>query len=120
MKIVHKLFLNKIIIYVLIGLIGVILTAAYSLSTHFTKEITVEKTYTGVKGSGGKYSSIESQYMVIDTKGHIYEVTNSLWYMQWDASEEWAKLEKGKTYNVSGFGKRLGIMGMYPHIVRVH
>ena len=108
-------------IAIAIVIIAFIVHLVYVFSTKFTKTITVKKTYTGVEdeSSGSGYYDMYTTYMVVDTNNEVYQVTNSLWFWEWDAPEEWGKLNKGRTYTVNGYGKRIGFFGMYPQIVKI-
>tara|TARA_Y200000002_G_C22653389_1_gene652389 strand:- start:875 stop:1279 length:405 start_codon:yes stop_codon:yes gene_type:complete len=112
---------NYTTIVIAIVIISFVVHLVYVLSTKFTKTITVKKTYTGVEdeSSGNGYYDMYTTYMVVDTNNEVYQVSNSLWFWEWDAPEEWGKLSKGQTYTVNGYGKRVGFFGMYPQIVKV-
>ena len=58
--------------------------------------------------------------MIVDLHGNIYKVENSVWWGQFNRAEEWAKVDKGKTYRIRGAGIRWGFMGWYPNIYRIN
>lgn len=113
--------LSNILSIIAIAIISFVVHLVYVFSTKFTKTITVKKTYTGVEdeSSGNGYYDMFTTYMVVDTNNNVYQVSNSVWFWEWDAPEEWGKLSKGRTYTVNGYGKRMGLLGMYPQIITI-
>lgn len=95
--------------------------AIYVVATRFTRTITVRRLYTGVEmesagySSGGSYA--ETTYMVADTQGRVYQVSNSLWLWAWDKEQLWSSMQEGRTYVVRGYGTYHSALGVYAHIV---
>jgi hypothetical protein len=110
---------NLKVILTLVGILFVtLLHAAYALGTQFTKTITVDRTFTGVEGeTNANTSTIQTSYNVIDIKGDLFEVVNSLWLWSWDKTRTWSLLKPGEQYQIHGFGKYVGMLNWYPSIV---
>jgi hypothetical protein len=112
---------NPFVLFAVVGFIVMtVVHASYTLSTQFTKTIAVDRTFTGVEGTAVSDSTlIQTTYNVVDRKGEVFEVVNSLWLWSWDKPMMWALFKPGKTYRVHGFGKYVGILSWYPSIVHV-
>ena len=41
-------------------------------------------------------------------------------FRRFNGAEDYNKLEKGKSYNISGYGYRLGMLDMYPKIYKIN
>ena len=92
--------------------------AVYVVATRFTRTITVRRLYTGVEMEGsGRSTYAETTYMVADTQGRVYQVSNSLWLWAWDKEQLWSSMQEGGTYVVRGYGTYHSAMGIYAHIV---
>ena len=92
--------------------------AVYVVATRFTRTITVRRLYTGVETestSSGYYSG--TTYMLTDTQGRVYQVSNSFWLWSWDKERVWSSMEEGRTYVVHGYGAYHSALGMYAHVV---
>src|SRR6185312_6820297 len=94
--------------------------AAYAYGTKKTVTLTINKKCQFVGGyvAGGE-GTTQSMQMVVDSKNNLYNVPNSLWYWQWYSPELWTGLKDGKTVNVTIYGIRHGILGLFPNIVEV-
>ena len=101
----------KIIIVILI--IFVVLNVVLYFGTHFTKNITIKDKYI-------RYRRSASNYHVVDVEGNIYQIRNVWFKADFNRAEDYQTLEKGKTFNVSGYGIRIPLLGMYPSIYKVN
>jgi BRCT domain type II-containing protein len=82
----------------------------YYFSTRFTKvQITVKNDF--IKANG-KYSA----NMIGATDGEVYKISSNMLIGFFVSSEVLATLEEGKTFLISGYGKRVSMLGMYPMI----
>lgn len=59
-----------------------------------------------------------SKYLVFTDQG-VFEVTDSLLWMSFDASDRYAELKPGHTYRIYEKGWRSGILSMYPNILEI-
>jgi hypothetical protein len=77
--------------------------------------ITVEEKWVKAQDGGSM------KYLFSDTKGNVYSVEDSWCKWTFDASDRFAKLEKGKTYRIETFGRRmrLPIRSNYPNAIRI-
>ena len=89
-----------------------ILNIAIYFLTHFNKKITVKNKYIRYRRKG-------SAYHIVDTNGDIYQVGNVWFKGDFNRAEDYNEIELGKTYNVKGYGFRLGILDMYKTIYRI-
>lgn len=60
-----------------------------------------------------------SENLISDENGTIYKISNNLLVWYFTAAETINRLEAGKVYVVSGYGKRIPILGLYPQITKV-
>ena len=101
--------------WMIVGAIIVFILAVYYVyyfSTQFTNEqITVTNEF--IKANG-KYSS----NMIGTTDGKVYKISSNMLIGFFDSSEVLATLEEGKTFLISGYGKRVAMLGMYPMITK--
>lgn len=58
-------------------------------------------------------------FLISDMDNNIYKIDTSIWYWQWDLIGIWAKLKKGETYKIKGYGIRSGFWDTYPNIVSI-
>jgi hypothetical protein len=90
--------------------IAFILIVTYA--NHFSRTITVkEKSNYGM----GKYL----KNIVIDTSGKVYTVHAMYLVGVFDAIGNFASLEEGKTYRVSGYGISIPVLQMFPNITQI-
>jgi hypothetical protein len=99
---------------VLIGLIvlSIVINIGLYFGTHFTKDITIKDKYIRYRKS--------SNYNVVDSEGNIYKVDNVWFKGDFDRAEDYQRLEKGKKYNVTGYGIRIPMIDMYPKIYKIN
>jgi hypothetical protein len=92
----------------------------YVYATAFTRQITINKKFSRSESVGKDDSPVVVTYfMVSDTKGRVYEVTNNFWRIAFKSTELWNKIEEGQNYKVKGYGWRFGFLHWYPNIVGV-
>lgn len=96
----------------IIGVVGIFVggSASYTYSTKFDRVITVKDKYIT------NYDN-RANLMIVDNENNIFRVSRSLWLLKFDNAETWNKLEKDKSYNITGYGIRIPFLRMYPHIV---
>jgi len=98
-----------------IGLVFCLLSMNTSAFIYLEKYTTIT-----IKDKWQKSSSGEGQlYLVSDMNNTVYSVQDSLTRFQFDASDRYAKLEKGRTYKVLLYGWRIRFLSMYQNIVEI-
>lgn len=113
LKSIQKLLDDKftlLIVIVFIILLPILIRFIYVYSTPFSRTITIKQ-----KNDYSRGRTISNT--VADETGQVYEVANSFPVLHFTASENWSKLEVGKTYKVTGNGIRIPILSQYPNIV---
>ena len=99
-----------------IFIVILILQIIYIFSTTFEKTIIINQKYTGTSGNRKRVST---KYMITDTDNNVYIVSNSIFYLKWDSAERWSTMKEGNSYKISGFGKRISFLQMYPTIMNI-
>ena len=90
-------------------MIYIILLGILTYSNYFSRTITVkDKTN---YGWGRNVSNI-----IMDTSGNVYTVQNMYAVGNFNAANDFALLEVGKTYTVSGYGISVPFLQMFPNI----
>lgn len=74
--------------------------------------ITVQEKW--IKSKPGDETQI---YMVADTNGNVYQLTDDWFNWRFDSSDRYAKLMPGHNYTVSVFGWRNHYQSWYPNMV---
>ena len=92
------------------------ISAGYAYKTKFTKQITIDEKFEQVNGNKDRTRQL---FHVSDTEKNIYKVVPSVWYWKWHHTETWNNMKKGETYNVIGYGYRIGILNIYPNIISI-
>lgn len=81
----------------------------YGVRNRQYKVITIRNKYTRYRRRG-------SNYNIVDTDGHIYQVDN-LWFKgDFNRSNDYVALTIGNTYKVKGYGYRIGLLNAYQKI----
>ena len=89
--------------------IYIIVLGILTYSNYFSRTITVkDKTN---YGWGRNVSNI-----IMDTSGNVYTVQNMYAVGNFNAANDFALLEVGKTYHVSGYGISIPFLQMFPNI----
>jgi hypothetical protein len=96
----------------IIGLTEMVCHPIYALLTVQNKMITVDKKYHFTRNGF-------TQFMVIDKNGNHYNVGNSMWYWKWDSIEDWHKLNPEQKIDITYYGWRKPLFGMFPRIVMI-
>ena len=87
----------------------------YYFFTRFTdRKITINKD--DMLKSNGQSAS---KNLVSDSNGVIYSVSSSPLILHFTSSEVLNTLEAGNTFIISGYGKRVPFLGLYPQIVSI-
>lgn len=78
-----------------------------------TIEITVKDKY--IKRSGSEYD----KYLVVDTDGNTYEITDLTWLGKWNSTDLYNQLEINNKYKIETSGIRNGFLSLYPNINKI-
>lgn len=101
-----------IIEYSIIALVSIIIlfTIYINFFTKFTKIIIIKNIVNNYK------SGKNGVNLINDTNGNVYVIQNAFLQGFFTGPELYSSLQEGKKYEVNGFGYRIPIIGMYPHI----
>lgn len=92
--------------------------AWYSLPFHFGFCIFTQKqSEFQIKNKYKYVSNGFTRFMIISNNDIHYEVCNNLWFWKWNSIEDWCKIQQGDTINVTYFGYRIPLLGLFPSIV---
>lgn len=83
----------------------------YYFSTRFTSVITVKKD--DIVKTNGRYA----RNMIGAESGAVYKVSTNILIGAFSATELLNRIEEGRTYRITGYGRRVPVLGMYPTIV---
>jgi len=109
-KITKLLFDYPVLIYLIVLIIFAFGLVIYVYLFPFERTITIK--------DKSEYASGKVIYnTVFDTKGKVYQVANAWPLLHFSSAEVFMKLEKGKTYKVRGYGKRVSFIGLFPNII---
>ncbi len=100
--------IHKIIIAVM-----VILAIFYGIALHGSidyKEITTKEKWV-------KYQNDDAKYLVSDVNDNVYSLEDSWWFLTFDASDRYSRIELNTTYKIKTIGWRIRILSQYPNIV---
>jgi hypothetical protein len=97
---------------IILVLFVLLVDVMYYQFTKFTKTITIKSKYNAMKS--GRYGG--TKYMIEDTDLNLYKVINVVWKLDFNQTEDWNRMEVGKTYKVNGYGTRMAAAGKYPNI----
>ena len=102
-------------IYIIGGILILALLVSYPLALYGTEqqhEITIEEKWTKQHGN-------DMKYLVSDTDGNVYTIEDCIWLWKWDASNRYASIDEGKTYDVTLIGWRIQVLSWYQNIVEI-
>lgn len=98
---------------ILVVVIVALLISGIIASINTEVEITVEDKWI-------KATKDSSDYMVSDTSGNVYVVSDSLILLSFDASDRYAAIDIDRTYGITTIGWRVPFLSMYPNIVEIN
>ena len=98
---------------ILVVAIVVLLVSGIKTGNRTEVEITIEDKWI-------KATKDSSDYMLSDTSGNVYVVSDSLILLSFDASDRYAAIDVGRTYGVTTIGWRVPFLSMYPNIVEIN
>jgi pyruvate dehydrogenase complex dehydrogenase (E1) component len=104
---------NELKFYGIILVIFLGIFYVYYMSTKFSNHvITIKKDDMTKASMNGRIS----RNLIGDTTGNIYSVSSNPLLLFFKSAEILNMLEEGKTFTVSGYGKRIPMLGVYPQI----
>jgi hypothetical protein len=79
----------------------------------FNKKITIKDKYI-------RYRTKSSNYNIVDKENNIYLIDN-LWFIgDFNRGKDYNKLQKGKTYDVHGYGFKVPFLDIFPKIYKIN
>ena len=87
----------------------IVLMFVITYSNYFSRTITIKE-----KSNYGMGRSMNN--IIMDTEGNVYTVSNMYLVGNFDAVTDFATLEIGKRYTVSGYGISIPFFQMFPNI----
>ena len=100
---IHKIFVAAV----------VILAILYGIALHYSvdyKEITTKEKWI-------KYQNGGANYLVSDINDNVYSLADSWWFLIFDASDRYSRIEMNTTYKIKTIGWRIRILSQYPNII---
>lgn len=104
------------IITAVIGIIIIVVIAVVSINFGYGNEQNIEIT---VKDKYIKRYSKSDTYMVVDTNGNTYKITDMLFLGKFDSTDLYNQLEIGNTYKIKTTGYRNNFLSEYPNINKI-
>ena len=109
------------VVVFIVALAAIIFIIGYCISLDYG-DARIYKNYT-VTDKAVKNDGESSRYLVYtkDSKGNVmvFSVEDRLWCGRFDASDDYARIEVGKTYNFETVGKRSHFWSSYPDIIEL-
>ena len=108
-----KLWADDIIRWTtIIIVVSLVLNVGVYYYTQFEKSVNIKDKYVRYRRGG-------SAYHVVADDGNIYQIGNVWFKGDFNRAEDYNRLEKGKTYNVKGYGYRWGMFDSYQKIYEI-
>ncbi|QOI90244.1 hypothetical protein QKU58_gp087 [Pyramimonas orientalis virus] len=96
--------------YIYFAILYIILFYFYFFFTKFNRQITVKDDF--IVGTNKQLLNIIS-----DTNNNLYIINNRTLLFRFDAAEILSKLEKKRTYSITGYGMRVPFLDLYENIL---
>ena len=61
-----------------------------------------------------------TEFIIIDDNNNHYNVNNSIWYNKWNSIEDWNKIETNKNIQITYYGWRIPVLGLFPNVIRYY
>ena len=85
-------------------------TLILTLFTKFTKTITIKDKYIRNSSRG------RGNYFIVDSDNNSYVLSDNLFLLEFNKTDDYNRIEKNKTYKIYGYGFRIQFLSMYPKI----
>ena len=102
---IYTLILTFIIIMIIINLAAIFLTK-------FTKTVTINEKYV-------RPSIRYMKYQFSDEQGNTYQLTDSMYLLEFDSADDYAKLSIGSTYKIHGYWFRFPLLSWFPQVYKL-
>lgn len=102
---IYTLILTFIIIMVIINLAAIFLTK-------FTKTVTIKEKYV-------RPSRRYMKYQFSDEEGNTYQLTDSMYLLEFDSADDYSKISEGSTYKIYGYWFRLPLLSWFPQVYKL-
>jgi len=105
--------------YIAVGFMvtGVLTNLIYRYKTRSDGTIYVKDKYTYVRlSSSNNHAHSSQQFTLIDKDNNLYTIPYSVFSLQFNAEDKWAKVETNKKYHIKYWGIRMPLLGLYPRI----
>jgi len=106
-------FLVLILLIIIAIVIGTVAWQGILHSSRVEKIVTVERIW--IKGAGDNVQ----KYLFSDTEGTVYQITDEIGLMVFDASNRWARTHEGKTYRIIFYGWRNQLFSWYQNAIEI-
>lgn len=83
----------------------------YGTARHVTAKVNHVENL--VRGNG---KGVDTKYMVYTDQG-VFKDVDTMWYLKFDSSDIYGRLEQNKSYDFKVTGFRIPLLSMYPNIV---
>lgn len=106
-------FIEKLIVTLIVLLIGssIAISPIIAYTTATEVQFTVTEKERVVTKNTSKY--------IIFTEKEVFENTDSVWYLKFNSSDIYGKLNKGETYKAKVYGFRVPFLSWYRNIVSI-
>jgi len=96
-------------------LVGIVAQPIYLMyGTDNKTVVTIDEKWTKSQGSDGQ------KYLFSDTGGNVYSIEDSYWKWTFDASDRYAFIRPGQTYQIETFGRRSYFFSNYPNAIEIN
>ena len=97
---------------ILVVIVAIIVYAGAYYASDETVVVTVEEKWT-------KYHSGDEKYLFSSENDVVYSVEDSLWLFRFDASDRYAAIEPGETYEITTYGWRVPFLTWYKNAIEM-
>jgi len=101
---------SRIIFIIIVLLIVFSYTLILTLFTRFQKKITIKSKY--IRNTRKN----KGDYFIVDTDNNSYILSDNLYLLQFDKTDDYNLIEENKTYIIYGYGFRIHFLNMYPKV----
>ena len=96
-----------VLVVVVVAIFGIAI-----MGTEQQQVITIDEKWT-------KYHNNDAKYLVSDTDGNVYSIEDSVFFWKFDASNRYACIDDGETYQVTMVGWRKPFLSWYRNIIEI-
>ena len=107
--------INKLKVYGVLGVSLVLIFYTYYIFTKFKNESIVIDNADMLKAHMKGYSS----NLISDSRGNLYKIASNPLLLHFKSAEILNTVKPGGKFFVSGYGKRIAFLGLYPIITKI-